>query len=302
MRHLPLLLVLGACAPEDELTAISGPVALNADGALEELPVEATPPPLGYFGTLRSSAIRPGEQAIMSVGDDFANSTANILRGQAGSSCPAPLGGGCIDLNNASLIASVTTDASGRSSTSINVPAQVALGRDVALQAVTRNAGTWYATEAINARTEGTNGTCQGRGNLIRNSDMDMPANGTWETSGGLAPTANGHADADGLEVTGNNYVQQRVPYVQVSQLVGATFWTWHDPADSPAMSIEWTYDDGTAGSTFLFGNQLAGWVQVDLLALLDPNKRLDYVRAWGYSGGGPTADITGFDDWEFCY
>jgi hypothetical protein len=41
--------------------------------------------------------------------------------------------------------------------------------------------------------------------------------------------------------------------------------------------------------------------VLVDLLPEMTPGKQLSYVRVWGYSGGGALADITRYDQFEFC-
>ena len=86
-----------------------------------------------------------------------------------------------------------------------------------------------------------------------------------------------------------------------VTKLATANFWTWHDGADSPAMSVEWGYSDNTTGNTFYGGNQLSGWQNHNILALLIPNKSLSFLRVWGYSGGGPAADIVHFDDFRLC-
>ena len=86
------------------------------------------------------------------------------------------------------------------------------------------------------------------------------------------------------------------------SALRTARLGSWHDAADAPAMAIEWTYSDGTTGISVLSGPALAGWQVHDLLPSLDVTKELASLRVWGYSGGGPAADITRFDGFAVCW
>ena len=75
----------------------------------------------------------------------------------------------------------------------------------------------------------------------------------------------------------------------------------WHDGTDSPAMSVEWGYSDATTDSTFYSSASLSGWVQIDLLSMMNPAKSLNRIRVWGYAGGGAQPDITRYDSFEFC-
>ncbi len=76
---------------------------------------------------------------------------------------------------------------------------------------------------------------------------------------------------------------------------------TWHEADDFPAQSISWGYSDGSSGSAFYSYADLAYWVQIDLLPLMNPALDLSWVQVWGYSGGGAYADIVLYDEFEFC-
>lgn len=119
--------------------------------------------------------------------------------------------------------------------------------------------------------------------------------------SGATFVTIDSYDGSWAAETEGNYYVRQDLlSPAPVASLYTASFWTWHDD-DSAAQSIEWGYSDGSADSTLLFGDELIGWVQVDLLPLLDLSKDLSWIQVWGYSGGGALVDITRYDQFEFC-
>jgi MYXO-CTERM domain-containing protein len=143
-----------------------------------------------------------------------------------------------------------------------------------------------------------------GTTNVFGNPDFETGALTPFTTSGtGIVVTTSPHGGIYSAQTTGNYYVQQYAsPAPPVAELVSASFWTWHDPGDSGIQSIEWGYTDGTTGSTFKGSADLAGWVKIDLLPLLNNGKSLSYVRAWGYSGGLSLPDIVRYDDYEICW
>ena len=103
-------------------------------------------------------------------------------------------------------------------------------------------------------------------------------------------------------ETNGNHYVRQFLSSpVSAAGLLQATFWTWHDGSDAPAMAIYTNYTDGTFDSNCCFSGQLDGWVQFDVLPMINPNKLLENIQVWGYAGGGGAPDVTRFDLFEFC-
>ncbi len=144
---------------------------------------------------------------------------------------------------------------------------------------------------------------------LCAGGTIDMLINYGFET-GEIAPwTSNGaptitdfsHSGMWAAQTIGNFHVRQDFAATPVPTIVSASFWTWHDAADSPAMSVEWGYSDNTTGNTFYGAGQLNGWQNHDILALLAPNKSLTWLRVWGYSGGQNLPDITRYDDFALC-
>jgi len=123
-----------------------------------------------------------------------------------------------------------------------------------------------------------------------------------WTSNGTLTMTSSSHSGSWATSTTGNYHVRQDLSSpAPVSSLLSASFWTWHDASDNPAMSIEWGYSDGSTGSFYQGTSDLAGWAQVDLIPEMDSNKSLSYITVWGYSGGGSLADLTLYDTFEFC-
>lgn len=143
---------------------------------------------------------------------------------------------------------------------------------------------------------------CSGVGiSILGNGGFESSDLAPWTTNGVAYTTDFSLTGWWSAEVDGNFYLQQDFPPVPASTLISASFWTWHDGADGPAMSVVWTYGDGTQGSRLYTGDELSGWVPIDLLPLLDQTKDLVSLRVWGYSGGGGNADTSIFDLFEFC-
>jgi cysteine-rich repeat protein len=137
---------------------------------------------------------------------------------------------------------------------------------------------------------------------VLVNPDFEDGTTTGWSSSGTLSMTTMSHDGSWAASTTGNYYCRQDLATpTPVTDLIKATFWTWHDGKDSPAQSIEWGYSDGTTDSSFLGAADLAGWVQVDLLPEMTAGKALSYIQVWGYSGGGGLVDVTLYDTFEFC-
>jgi hypothetical protein len=139
-------------------------------------------------------------------------------------------------------------------------------------------------------------------GSVLANAGFEDGTLTSWSSSGAAVISSDSFEGDWAGETEGNMYIMQDLGTpILVENLGQATFWTWHDGDDSPAMSIEWGYSDGSTGSTYLGSVDLYGWVQVDVLPHLDYGKELSYIKAWGYSGGDATADIVLYDDYKFC-
>ncbi len=148
-----------------------------------------------------------------------------------------------------------------------------------------------------------TDDVCQNGGqSILVNPGFEDGTTTGWSSNGTLTMTSNSQSGNWAVSTTGNYYVRQDLATPSpVSSLNSASFWTWHDGSDSPAMSIEWGYSDGSTDSHFLGASDLSGWVYVDLLPKMDFNRSLSYITTWGYAGGGSLTDLTRYDTFEFC-
>ncbi|MEZ4426127.1 MAG: DUF4215 domain-containing protein [Nannocystaceae bacterium] len=141
-----------------------------------------------------------------------------------------------------------------------------------------------------------------GQVNLLVNHGFETGSLAPWVSDVPQTMITNfAHTGSWAAETNGNHYVQQTIMPVPVSSILQATFWSWHDGADSPLMAIWWGYSDNTMDQALVFQQDLQGWQQANFLANMNQAKQLQWVRAWGYSGGGPAEDITRFDDFLLC-
>jgi hypothetical protein len=123
-----------------------------------------------------------------------------------------------------------------------------------------------------------------------------------WTTNGtGSVGTVSALYGLYGAGTVGNYNIEQAFPAVPGNQIIQMTYWTWHYGADLPLQSVEWGYSDGTQDSDIVFATDLYGWIQWDLLPLLDTSKNLTWIRIWGYAGGLTYADVAYYDDVEIC-
>ncbi|MCA9662279.1 MAG: hypothetical protein KC486_28325, partial [Myxococcales bacterium] len=140
-----------------------------------------------------------------------------------------------------------------------------------------------------------------GTESVLVNYDFETGSVMPWTSNGAPVISDMAHGGQWAAQTTGNIHVHQDFAPTPVSDLSSATFWTWHDAADSPAMSVQWGYSDNTTGSTFFGANQLDGWQEHNILGNLAANKSLAWIRVWGYSGGKGLPDVARYDDFAFC-
>ena len=156
--------------------------------------------------------------------------------------------------------------------------------------------------DGVSAEEDCDDGDATVGASVLANAGFEDGTLSSWSSSGTATISSDSFEGKWAAETDGIIYVRQDLATpAPVADLGQATFWTWHDGDDSPAQSVEWGYSDSTTGSTFLSSGDLAGWVQVDILADLDLAKELSYIQVWGYSGGGAAADIVLYDQYEFC-
>ncbi|HGG57952.1 MAG TPA: DUF4215 domain-containing protein, partial [Nannocystis exedens] len=157
---------------------------------------------------------------------------------------------------------------------------------------------------------DGCDGTCQiepenacpgGTVSLLVNPGFESGAMAPWTSNGVPILSDLAHSGAWAAQTTGNLYIKQTFAATPVSSLDSASFWTWHDSADSPAMSVQWSYSDNTNGSTFYGADQLDGWQEHDILNKLAANKSIVSLQIWGYAVGQDLPDLTRFDDFALC-
>jgi hypothetical protein len=102
--------------------------------ATADLPTAQLAPPPALCG---DALVGPGAAVQWEVTGVSPGERVVLLRGDAGQSCPAPLNGACLDLDNAVYVTQATADADGVAALSLTLPnAPSLLGREVHLQAV----------------------------------------------------------------------------------------------------------------------------------------------------------------------
>lgn len=272
---------------QNGLVTISGPQS-EADFA-------ALPPPAAG---LRVSEVVPGAPLRATVVGGAPGDRAALFGGAPGRTCFGP--GLCVDIANASPLRAGGVPRVGAYTATLPVPAGLPVGVSKRFQGGIDHAGARVFTPSQDV-TFTAPSVCRGASDF-QNPGFEDTFGPPWTSD--IAPARSRQA-AEGvasIELLGNHYLQQDVPYVRVSDLTMARLGSWHDAADAPAMAVEWTYSDGTTGILVLSGPALAGWQAHDLMPSLDVTKELASVRVWGYSGGGAAADITRFDAFAFCW
>lgn len=134
---------------------------------------------------------------------------------------------------------------------------------------------------------------------MLGNPDFETGQLSPWVTNGAWVISNSPHDGSFAAEDVGNFNISQTIAPVPVANLTSASFWTYHNPNDGPLMEIDWTYSDNSKGQLVLFSQQLANWVFVDLLPLMDKSKSLTNITCWGFSGGG--SQLTRVDTFLFC-
>jgi hypothetical protein len=121
MRRTWIILSLIACGPP----AYDGVLAPIPPTDTEPALLDAAPPPNG--GWLQASDLPPARNMNVQVRNFPINAGGFLLRGApGGQSCPPALGGGCVDLGNATVIDRFTTDPWGIAHLNVPVPRAIA--------------------------------------------------------------------------------------------------------------------------------------------------------------------------------
>lgn len=258
------------------------------------------PPPTG--ATLTRSAAVAGHPLLLRSEGHAPASTVYFGRGAPGAVCPPSLGGGCLDITPSVVLGSATADGEGTAELRSALPARWPAGRTTALQAANAGASP-VISNALDLVTETVTACGPGEVVVVRNGDAEVVSDDWYATYGaGAAISTFAWSGAHAFETNGNTDLTQDLTPTAVSDLVSASFWTWHDPVGIWAQSIEWAYTDGTGGSLLLTTPfDPGGWQHIDLLPLLDPARVLSLVRVWGFGPTGGGADIMRADAFAFC-
>jgi len=92
--------------------------------------------------TLVTTPIAPGETGGFRIVGGLPSTDVTIVRGAVGAqTCPPPLNGACFDVGGAKLVGRAATDADGALLLEIAMPSTIKVGKDLAFQALTMDAG-----------------------------------------------------------------------------------------------------------------------------------------------------------------
>jgi hypothetical protein len=285
MRWIAALGLIG-CAGVDDGVSRSGPV----DGQL--------PPP--GAPTLRISEVVSGASTWVEFGDGTPGWTGLFWRGAPGTSCPPYLNGQCLGIGRPVVTRVGALSATGAATWSVGIPAGLPPGVGTRLQGAMHNTVDVVLTPPIDVQV-GTGAVCGGSPSAVSNPGFEETATGTWALPAGWGWAPDFSEGTQAIAVTGNSYAEQWFPAVPVRSLTRASFDSWHDGLDAPLMAVEWTYSDGTTGSTAYQAPELDGWQTHDLRPLLTTGKSLVHLRVWGYASQPPAPDVTHFDAFAFC-
>lgn len=157
---------------------------LSAAGLDEAARGAPVPVPLPVQMALSVPAVVPGDTVFVSVSGADPGASVKLLRGSAGGmTCPAVLGGGCVSLGSASILASANANAVGEAAFAIVVPVSVPVGVNLDLQAVVGGANA-YASDVVRSTTVSV---C---GDTIQQSDEECDDGGVVPGDGCSATCA----------------------------------------------------------------------------------------------------------------
>nr|MBC8205476.1 T9SS type A sorting domain-containing protein [FCB group bacterium] len=133
-------------------------------------------------------------------------------------------------------------------------------------------------------------------------TDQEILQNGGFET-GDFPPwyhdgawtvsTTGQHSGAYCAYDIGNHWLRQDFNPIPVSEIVSATIWA-RQP-ESAISCIQFHFSNLPTTSDLIWPTDQ--WQQFDLTSFITPGGIVTGIQVWGYSGGGPFADETFFDD-----
>ncbi len=295
LLSMPVLALVG-CANEADQE-----VAWTLSGEeLEVTPFEQVPTPPYDLG-LSIGALVAGATGTLTASGADAGATVHYLHGGVGAGpCPAALGGLCIDVTGPTLIGTAVADAAGVAELGIPVPSGL-VGATVNVQAMQLAGVDTLQSPVVSVTIGAAGGACSGGGTSILDNPGFESGLTSWQSNGAPVVSGEAYEGSTSGETAGNYDLEQLFNAVPVASLTSATFRAWHDAADFPAMSVDWTYDDGSSDSECCFSGLLGDWMLIDVMPYLDATKNIDSIRVWGYSGGGAAPDVVRRDDFQFC-
>jgi len=104
--------------------------------------------------TLLATDFVPGDLVTMEVSGASPGDTVTFLRGTAGTSCPAPLGGLCLGIADPKILGHAVVDATGEAIDLFELPLSVPVELDLQLQAVVNLGASSYASDVLDMSTE----------------------------------------------------------------------------------------------------------------------------------------------------
>ncbi len=120
-----------------------------------------------------------------------------------------------------------------------------------------------------------------------------------WTTNNWIIDTADPHSGTYCAFDEGNYWIKQEFTPADADKIVSITF--WHMQPEIALFAFELYYGPSDYDQEIVFVYD-PGWVEYDLTYFLRSTGKLEGIRFWGYTGGGPDPDYSFLDDVSIMY
>jgi len=177
---------LVACdATDGDLLAVDGDADLAQEDLVDDAdPAQPLPPPLAEVMDLESTLWSAGDVATLTATGAIPGAKVFFVSGTGlGATCPAKLGGDCLDITGPSLVGSAFADGTGTAALDIVVDGSLSSGDERHLQALVV-AGAPYASNVSSVVVDGGNTVIEDITLVVEGGQIyrDNPASGLdWD-------------------------------------------------------------------------------------------------------------------------
>jgi hypothetical protein len=129
--------------------------------------------------------------------------------------------------------------------------------------------------------------------NVLINPGFETGSLPPWTTNNWLVTSDDAHSGTYSAEDIGNYWVRQDFAPIPVGDINSISFWT--KQPEEAIQAVDFYYSVTDYDEFLVFPG--ADWTFFDITGELRGVGSLQAIRIWGYTGGGPGADLTRIDD-----